>query len=456
MALESITVARVGTTELPFCGGDLVLKDVDGVVVADGRLKTSMPKLECLPLLQPKDAQMGDRWLSKVKAVTPSETNVIELPHHLFASVKLPYSNVPMWGYTLLGARRAQEQASALTEAVQATFEQACWFMRIDPKTFADQPLDAQLETLCEMQTMATRFTVYARDTSLRMGQDVLVDDWTVIDHHAEPRLAELDCEDTSEHAVTRSLLFKRVNAKGSLAVAQALERRYYTCFAIITLRLGNTSQWVYHAVCIKIPKDVLLNKLGLASKSTTDLPNLLVETTAFSTSNWRYNSPWHTQATYGAVASRLDANTKVSSEMVRTQQLYGHLCSLVSPELLEEHEIGQIQLSHKGKFGAPAKAVMEDIQQVTFTPVKVESGDIETFSRSHLLPEAKLLSGGKPPRAPRTSQRPFKAEFVIRQFDWQQHKEQVMNAARDMGEDIQVESIECYGQMGGVCLTVY
>lgn len=442
--LEEDTIARVGTG-VAATSFDIV--DIEGVKVASAQCSGDFKSAAR------RDTGSGARWLAKVTAVTPKETNVTELPLHVFGSVQMPYSTVPMWGYALLGARRAAK--ASMLSTLEASFSQACWFMRFDPKDFGSQPIDTQLETLCEMQTIAPRLVVYARDTSLRLGSDKLVDDWTVIDDNPVPALIEADCEDLTEHAVVRSLLLKQTKgATGSLALAQQLEKQYYTAFAVVTLRLGNSSNWVYHAVCMKFPKAQMRKKLGLsAAAGEADLPALLVETTAWSTSNWRYSTPWCTPETYDAVASRIDVNTKVCAESVKAQGLYGHLCSLVIPELQLEESIGQIQVSYGGKAGAPMAAVMKSLDSITLTPIKVDAVEVNEFNEaSQFLPETKLLVGGTP-MTPRRPEAP-KAEFVVRLVDWAKPgvSEQIKKA---MGGRVTTTNVTSYGGIAGVVVTV-
>jgi hypothetical protein len=258
---------------------------------------------------------------------------------------------------------------------------------------------------------------------------------------------------------VTRSLLLKQVPASSSLLATQQLERRFYTLFAIVTLRLGSSSQWVYHAVCIKVPKNRFRRLLGLSSNDKEDdkhLPVMLVETTAYTTSNWRYESPYVTVDSYEAITRLADVNSKVSSSIIQKQKLYGHLCSLTSPELLLEDGIGQIQLSHNGKFGVPVNLFVQDMSVASFHVVNASKGDVATCTESEEhLPRTLLLKGGQSPGPRKDGTKPV-TEFVIRKRDWDEQQTTIRRLCQQIGTKVDVQHIESYGGIGGVCVTVY
>lgn len=463
LELEEETQTRAGTGSFRLGGGSFIISDIDGVTVATLVVanSTMKPVERVTSKSQTEGGGGGAEWQKKVEAATPQETNITELPRHIFAAVEMPFATIPIWGYTLAAQRRASQRSTGVVSTLKRVFDQACWLMRVSD--FGKSSLDKQLEVVCEMQSMATRFLVYVRDVSMRLKRDVMVDDWTFLEDWPSPKLAEFDCEDGAVHALGQSLMLQAATGlTGDLGEAQTLERNYYSCFAVVTLRLGNTDTHVYHAVLMKIDRSVVNRKLGIPTVAETKdvLPTVLVETTAWSTSNWRYSTKNCTPKHYDTVATRIDVNTKVCAETIKEQKLYGHLCSLVIPELTMRKQLGQIQISANGKFGADVSQAMESFDGIKFHPVYTDSKTVDALSEttSQLLPESPMLLASD--TAPlKLSQRPTeapRAEFCVRGHDWDQYSKQVMRVAAEMGKRVETQVIDVYGGIGGVVVSVY
>lgn len=452
------TLSRAGAGEVALSdGAEFTLKDIEGQITARATVfcdfKTAIGK----PLL--KAAATGEDWLKKVRALHCNipATNITELPRFTFGKVATPYGSLPTWGFALLAAKRARQQ-SDYRGTLEHLFHNACYFTFLDPDKFDKAPLFHKLEILCEMQTMAQRFLVYVRDLSLRLGGDHLVDDWTRIADAPVPALIEFDCEDGAEETMAQTYALRSTpGLTGALAELKRLDDRYYSCFSIVTLRLGGTSNWVYHALVVKLDRQWLRRKLGLPTEESkfADLPPLVLETTAYTTSNWRFRTPFCTKAMYTLVDKHIEANAKVCGEMMEDPCLYGHLVSLNCPELVEVG-IGQVECLFNGKLGIPVKTLMQDPDDrgITFLPCKVDLEMVtQTTNEAQLFPDTPMLTAATTKALKRASYVwPPKAQFVVRSKDVEDKAvmERVLHAARQMGSKVTTDKIEVYGGIGG------
>lgn len=459
------TQQRAGTGFFEAGEANFVLRDAQNEIVARASISYS-PKIRMPSEVKHRDptSYSGDEWLKVVQDLHSQhphllDTNVTEIKRHTFGKVVTPYGSQPMWAYALGAAQRAKQGGVKMAYTLQSVFDYACYFTFLPNEGFVRAPLHHKLETICEMQTMAMRFLVYARDSSMGLGGDHLVDDWTRIPDPPNPGEAEYDCEDGVEEAMAQSILLKTAPGLiGALAEAQRLERLYYSCFAVVTLRLGNSNNWVYHALLLKFDRRWLQQRLGLAvDESKHDmLPPLLLETTAYTTSNWQFKTPAYTKATYAAVQDRIETNVKVCSELIIEQMLYGHAVSLTCPELLESHSIGQIECTFNGKLGLPIKTLMLDAdnKNIGLLPCKVT----QPVQLPKWLPETPLLLALAPridATRPRGGRYP-KAQFVIRGKDYADRttRDKILAMAETIGS-VRVDEINVYGDIGGVNVVI-
>jgi hypothetical protein len=440
--LEEDTVQRAGTCSFAK-DGEYSFVDIEGTVVGKLTVKGTPQDSEKYAQYESKQRQdYGTEWLKEVVAVTPKESNITELQHFTFGSVKMPDCTMPTWSYA---SRRFAVNASTL----ENVFNLACWFMRVKPEQYSTLPIDTQLEINAEMQSMATRFCCYAKDSSKRMDSDHMLDDWTYIEDSPVPEMLEFDCEDGAVHAVNQSLALQE--SKGPAA---ELERRYVTAFAIVTLSLGE-SNYTYHAVCMKFPRGKLLKKLDVqGSLPDTELPVILVETTAWTTSNWRFKSPVVTESTFGEVLKQTNSvNAKVPAPSKVGDSLYVHVCTLVFPELVASAAIGQVQMVYKGKMGVPIDVIMRGTDDYEMKLVHIKE-----YPQNLPLPSTRAFQTTRISSIPESLPGNVKAEFVVRLHDWQKNKTEIVTLASRMGgTSVKYNEItEVYGGIGGVCISVY
>jgi hypothetical protein len=467
------TYQRAGTGEtLLGNGSKFTLLDIERQIVARGQVKSTFDPLPG-QVLEAKGAHGGELWLSIVNRLHQedarfSDTNVTELPRHTFGSVVSPFGTMPMWAYSFFASIRARNAVAEYGDTLKSLFANACYLVFVDPDKFDQADRDTRIEVMCQMQCLATIFMVYARDSSMRLGADHLVDDWTrIADAPDHPSMVVYDCEDGSEEAMCQSMALRLARGlSGPLASLQGLELLYYSCFGIVTLRLGSTDKLVYHAVLLKFDRRFLQRKLGLKvdAKEHPELPPCLLETTAFTTSNWKHRSKAYTEQSYRLVEQFAEANSKVSAEMVIQQGLYGHLLSLTCPELLGTHRIGQIECVYRGKLGVPVAKLMLNSADAGIELVSclTDSDTIRATMTNvgQLLPETKMLF--VPPDykgAPRRESYTVypRAQFVVRNRDFEtpEIKSRVLTAAANMGSKVAVESIVVYADIGGYCISV-
>lgn len=465
---------RAGTGEtLLGNGSKFVLLDIERQVVARGQVKSTFDPLPG-QVLEAKGAHSGESWLSVVHRLHEQDarlldTNVDELPRHIFGSVATPFGTMPVWAYSFFASMRARNAVSKYSDTLHSLFMNACYLTHVDPFELDKADRDTRIEVMCQMQTMAMIFLVYARDSSMRLGADHLVDDWTRIADAPDPSMIVYDCEDGSEEAMCQAMALRLAKGLtgGPLASLQNLELLYYSCFGIVTLRLGSTDKWVYHAVLFKFDRRWLQRKLGLKvdTKEHPELPPCLLETTAWTTSNWQHRTKAYSEQTYRLVEDYVEANTKVSAEMVISQNLYGHLQTLTCPELLGTHRIGQIECCYRGKLGVPVAKLMTAPSDAKIELVSCLT-DTDTIrgtmtNVNQLMPETKMLllpsdyKAGAP-RRENYAQFP-RAQFIVRNRDFQNPEIQarVREAAKKMGSKVTIDSIVVYGTIGGYCVSV-
>lgn len=474
LVLCEMTMQRAGTGETMLGNKDeFELYDIERTCVATCRLDCSVDDKKTpitKPLKQAEDR--GTAWLAIVQKVHDKhgsfrQTNVTEIRRHTFGKVVTPYGTMPMWAYSAMAAQRAKRAESTYAPTLASQFYNACYFTHLRPQDFERASLDQQLEVICEMQTMATRFLVYTLDSSLRLGGDHLVDDWTRICDAPEPALIEYDCEDGAEEAISQSHALKWAkldSVDGPLALAQKLEHGYYTCLGVVTLRLGSTDRWVYHALVLKFDERWLRARLGLRvfESDLPPLPPLLLELTAYTTSNWRFKTPACTAAMYEMASDLIDANSKISSELVIEQSLYGHLVSLTCPELSVRYGIAQIECAYKGRHGIPVKTLMlEPDREFEFVACRTEFSISEA---SQLLPATPMMQVQQAFRCSTIPTRPDynrfpRTQFVIRAVDWNNTaiRQKLMARLAKLGPNIKFrfDPISVYGGIGGVNVVI-
>lgn len=468
LVLEEETLSRMGTAKI--CGsGTFDLKDVENgkvgtieIIGWKSTVKECKRDVSALP--------DGNAWLAKVQTITPKESNITELPYKVFGSVKFPDCVLPSWGFPWRVYLNSHDDVHRM---MQLNFEAACWLMRVDPKRYHRQPLDTKLEINATMQGMITACLIYARDSSLRMDGDRLIDDWTLFEHYPQPELLEFDCEDGAVHALAESTLLQCQWSPTDMTPfnsAAALEKRYLTAFAIVTLKLGDGA-YTYHAVCMKFPERTLRTALGLRTiqlpivttdDDEKDLPVILVESTAWTVSNWRYKSRACTHDIYDAVMNQSDSlNAKVPAPEDKKHTLYIHACSLMIPNLMKRDKIGQIQLTYNGKFGVPMHLVMSgSFSEFEMTPVYLDPSDLDRLTDANLqAPLTRSLPDTYDPSKliPRDPNRIPVAEFIVRMHDWNQNVARITETAKKMGgSTVEVQELNLEGGISGMCVSVY
>ena len=461
LILEEDTIERAGTCHFTR-DGDYDVSDIEGTKVATLTVKGCTEESKNLTTTKP--IVLGLDWQKKVDAATPKETNITELPFRLFGSFKFPDGVfAPMWGYPMLALNLASPNSDAQT--TNSVFELACWLLRVKPSDYDKQPIDTRLEINAEMQSLASRMSCYVKDSSKRTDGDHMIDDWTFFEDWPDPSLLEFDCEDSAVHAMQQSLRLKTCNGLtgSSVASAQALEKLYYTAFAVVTLKLGENA-YTYHAVCMKFPRLFIDKKLGFigAASSDTQCPTILVETTAWTTSNWRYkNERICSYDIYDRVIAQTDsANVKVPAPTDPTKSLYIHGCSLIFPELVISEAIGQIQLSYKGKFGVPMDILMTNSDAYDMTPIRIDSWQqiSQITPRSMQMPKSTAFQSTTANKLnwDNRAESP-KAEFTVRMSDWKKNQEEITKIAKSMGgTKVEFQPITIYSNIAGVCVSVY
>lgn len=471
LALCEMTIERAGAGECILADGQVFeLFDVERQRVAKVLLVASSTKpfLSKEPLKAPA-AESGHQWLEKVRSLHQSnaslrDTNVTEIQKFIFGKVNTPYGTLPSWVFSWLAARRARAVTQSHAQVLELLFANACYFVHLDPSQFETAPIDTQLEIMCEVSTMAPRFLVYVRDVSLRLGHDHLVDDWTRIPDAPVPALIAYDCEDGSEEVLAQSIALNATPAlTGSLRQLQRLERRYCSCFCVVTLRLGSADDWIYHAIVMKFDRRWMQKKLGLPidePETAPLLPPLLLESTAYTTSNWRYRTPHCTTKTFEVAEAHIEANTKICAELIVEQNKYGHLISFTCPELTENNEIAQVECAFKHKHGIPIKTLMlqPENTDIELIACKVDRAQIQhATNEAQLFPETKMLRlEGKSVAPKRTSTRPPKTQFLVRGPDLEdpENLERVKAVAAGMGK-VTWDPIYVYGGISGVNVVI-
>lgn len=469
LALCETTLQRAGTGETLLADGSKFdLFDIEHQRVATAVISSSAVARPTTKPLEAKGASSGDKWLGLVREFHRQQpqlrqTNITEMGSFVFGKVVTPYGTMPGWGFAYLASKRAEKVA--YNDTLLSLFYNACYFTFLKPEDFDKAPLNHKLELLGEMQTMAMRFLVYVRDTSLRLGQDHLVDDWTRIADSPVPALIEYDCEDGAEEMIAQATALRQAQGlTGALAELQRLECCYFSCFCIVTLRLGGTSDWVYHAVVMKFDCRWLLRKLGLDRRDLefkNPLPPLLLESTAYTTSNWKFETPFCTEKMFSTADEFIEANTKICAEMVAEPCLYGHLVTFYCPELLETYSVGQVECAFNGKRGIPIKTLMteSDHKGIEFLACKTDTDRIRQMTNeSQLWPDTPMLKVAKPVQLRRREYvRPPKAQFLVRDADAMDISvvDRITAAAHKMGSRVTLDKVQVYGGIGGINVVV-
>ncbi len=439
-SLEEETVQRAGTCSFGK-DGTYDMMDIEGTKVGTLTVQGTPADSEKYDISKVLPDAYGGRWLAEVTKETPTETNITELAPFIFGSVKMPDCTMPTWKYV-------DRFIPMNSSSMENVFKLACWFMRVKPEQYPSLPLDTQLEINAEMQSMATRFCCYAKDATKTAMGDHLIDDWTYLEDNPAPEMLEFDCEDGAVHAVNQG-----GNLQNWVGPAAELERRYLIAFAIVTLSLGGGA-FTYHAVCMKFPKFSVFKKMGMPGDFPPEkgLPVILVETTAWTTSNWRFTSPYCTEDTFDVVSKQTNSvNAKVPAPTRTGESLYRHVCTLIFPEL---PKIGQVQMVYKGKFGVPIDVIMRGgDEEYEMKPVYITEEPLNLPLPSTRGFEVKGVAASLP--VPQT--RIPKAEFVVRSHDWKKNKDNILKLAQKMGTTVESSDVlEVYGGIGGVRITVY
>ena len=216
------------------------------------------------------------------------------------------------------------------------------------------------------------------------------------------------------------------------MAMLGDAERSYVTFFCAMTLYYPPAKTWVYHAACLKLDRSFVLRQLGLQKKKEESKellwPAVLMEGTAYTTGCWQYEPRDEDQASKLAFRfAHGEVFSKETVQGIRKLNLYGHIQSLFSPELVRSHGILQIELGYKNKKTAPVEVVMQyDDASVSWHPI-VNTGAYEQVKKLKTLafpltPLPRMPPGFKPKRINlrAVSDEP-EIDCCVRAVDWNQ-----------------------------------
>lgn len=148
---------------------------------------------------------------------------------------------------------------------------------------------DALIELACDVST--TRLWALAYQTDASLGGKV-IDDWAHISEAPDASATAYDCEDGS---------FDILSTLGALACTPpspahpglmervaAVVRRYVFVQALGRMRSGDTVVW--HSYVIGMDASAVARALGRPTEATAELPSVLIESTQYTTSLWRFD----------------------------------------------------------------------------------------------------------------------------------------------------------------------
>jgi hypothetical protein len=354
-------------------------------------------------------------------------TNITEVSNSLFRGVLTPWGGMPSWSFPYLATKPVALDANNTLEAFMNI---ACYNMGLNLEDIKWDDATTS-EMIAEMVSLIPRSCHYTSDVGLREDKRTTsVDDWAFLCHQPSLSMASYDCEDSSLSVMEWSYLL--ASAKGFthpvLLRLQAHERRYMTFFCIITLRTSNTEDYGYHVIVLKLDRNWFMSRMrGITTTTDVVLPPVLIDTTTYSTSCWKYRSTVCTEAVYEAtsVTHPVEVMGKVPSELQYTRRtMYGHLQSMICPELTRDKaRISMIDVMREGKLGATIQHLMEYDKGLEFkcystTTEAIEAVDV--ISRQLMPPVytsvcTNIQSHLARMRHPRT----YKIDGLIRYMDW-------------------------------------
>lgn len=344
----------------------------------------------------------GDEFHSAVGVTLPSTAKLLEqtreaftklprfertnvhssLPAFDFLQVQQHFGPIPMWAFPLLNLTKRSE--TDCTPYVENALANAMFLLGINA---IDTGNKAELaELLSEMQTLALRAQLYVLDYTRRAGGEYKqVDKWENPLVSPNPSLMSYDCEDATVRILQEGIWLRMCKSSELLRPLIAAEEAYFTFLVGMTLKLSPSSQqWCYHAAILKLDKQYVRWKLGLAKEpdARERWPAVLLEGTNYTTGCWDYKCRF---ANADALSERsytdapVETIPKITPGLIHEKGLYGAIQSLFSHELARDMGIVQIELAQNGKRAALAKSVMQYDKSVEWFPIRIKGDFKET-----------------------------------------------------------------------------
>lgn len=198
---------------------------------------------------------------------------------------------------------------------------------------------DALIELLCDLSTTRLWALAYQTDTSLG-GR--IIDDWAHIAETPDAAVAVYDCEDGTFAilSVLASLQhFAPTPHAGWLERLADLERNYVFVQALGRMRSGDTVVW--HSYVLGLDRASVWKALKASDADEPAWPSVLIESTQYTTSLWRYDVPSAREAVVADEQGLSDfVHAKIPGSLMRScgaQQYLQTFALFLPPDLHAE-----------------------------------------------------------------------------------------------------------------------
>lgn len=461
---EAVNLVDVDGDIVGSVTGKTVGREVGGYNVTIGNRKQDKIQLPTTPLQR---YAFNDSPLSALAAVIAAkqaeihklwpDTNITpKLKRVTFNTIKQPIGKVPICA--LLAARTNMTGEGKVTaEYMVHAQRNAKFILGLENDIVSSDTQRAEI--LSEIHTMLTRAALYTPDLkkeSKRDDSNVPTDDWNMsLSDSPLPQYMAFDCEEAMFHLVQHSQLLRSCEElKGTMI--HETEKRYVTFGVIMSLYLPASDRWTYHAAALKLDRRYVWKMLGLdgsgnspetkqdkaktsskqpEKKKTTDkgqsstndschyLPAVMLEGTAYIGGCPSYTYTKEEQACFAKskclFSSGIETVAKLTPAVLREKGVYGHVQTLLSPELLWSHGLCQIELGSNGKLGVPLETLLDyspaspSPKTIEFKPIYMPKKDVGVF-QTQIRNLRAYYPAPNFPRAPTQEELPDGATFPV------------------------------------------
>ncbi len=312
------------------------------------------------------------------------------VPRRIAGGVPLPCGfYAPMWSMPWMLTQRVWDN-ERLEETLLVHLEAAesAQFTRFDQLQMSSAARSAKsqaviAEFIAEMQLATVRSVMYTPDTVLARNattgkvEDQKVDMWEYVNHQPDAATRRMDCEDGAIHVWEWHWLMRHEDSKFQdprLRALQKFEQQYVACVTVGTMRTSESTPWFYHVWVMKFDRrylNVLRGRSSALAKGESYLPPVLIESTTYTTSCWKY--PDDAPPNFGGYGEMWRASqlmkpvenfSKTPASTVRSSGNYGAVLALIVPECMRESEnkVVQFELAFNGKRCVPVEKLMDGV----------------------------------------------------------------------------------------------